>query len=359
MKLDDSHKPVVEGSSQTIKGGRVTIRDVAKAANVSIGTVSRVLNRNSTVRSDIRLSVERAIADLGFQPDEVAQAMRRSLTRTVGCVIREISIPALAEFVRAAHDVFDEAGFSLLLSNSEGRPDRERELLSRLGRRRVDGILIALYTTLDQEMEGLLRKLGRPLVLIDRDEPAWADCVIPDHRAGIRQATEHLLALGHRRIAMLTGPPALRPASSRLAGYEDAHRRRNLPLISSLIRSESFIAAAAFRTMSAMLANKDRPTAVIAGGMDMLPGVLRAVRTHGLSIPQDISLVASGDSELSELHTPPIAIQRWDQSESGRTAASLLLDRILGRASRDPRHVLLPTEFVSRESTAPPPADQR
>jgi LacI family transcriptional regulator len=327
---------------------------VAKAAKVSVGTVSRVLNRNATVRADIRTTVEKAIAELGFQPDEVAQAMRRSLTRTVGCVIREINIPSLAAFVRAAHDVLDDSGFSLLLSNSEGRQDRERELLNGLARRRADGLLMALYSALDQNTEEFLRKLGRPIVLIDRDQPAWADCVMADHRSGTRQATDHLLELGHRRIALLTGSLELLPARSRIAGYEDAFRHRNVPLVPNLVRPESFTAAAAFRTISAMLAGDDRPTAIIAGGMDMLPGALRAIKVRGLSIPRDISVIGSGDSELSELHSPPISIQRWDQAEFGRTAAALLLDRMLGRAGEAPRHVLLPTEFVSRESTAPP-----
>jgi LacI family transcriptional regulator len=336
-------------------GESITIRDVARVAGVSVGTVSRVLNDKATVQPDMRARVQKAIADLGYEPNAVAQSMRRRLTHTVGCVIREINIPALAAFVRAAHDVLDEAGFSLLLSNSEARRDRERELLTRLSRRQADGILMGPYSPIDRDFEAFLRKLGLPLVLVDRDLPVWADCVMADHRSGIRMATEHLLGLGHRRIALLTGEPSLYPAKSRLIGYEEAFARHGVPLIPTLARPESFLAANAFRTVSAMLASKDPPTAIIAGGIDMLPGVLRAIRVRGLEIPRDISVVGAGDSELSELHTPSISVQRWDQAETGRIAAGLLLDRIFERAGPEPRHVLLPTEFVRRDSTGPVP----
>lgn len=336
-------------------GDRLTIRDVAREAGVSVGTVSRVLNRNATVRADVRSKVQSAIDQLGYIPNGVAQSMRNRSTQTVGCIIREINIPSLAAFVRAAHDVLDEAGFSLLITNSEGRQDRERELLIRLNRRQTDGIMMGPYTPVDDAFESFLRGLNVPLVLVDRDRPAWADAVMTDHAHGVRVATGHLLGLGHRRIAILTGEANLYPARERLRGYEEAHRQSGMPIDRALIQAGSFLPSAGFRHASSMLEGDDRPTAIIAGGIDMLPGVLRAVRVRGLKIPRDVSIVAAGDSELAELYTPAISVQRWDQAEAGRTAAALILDRILRRSERRPRHVLLPNEFTIRDSTAPPP----
>jgi LacI family transcriptional regulator len=336
-------------------GHRATIKDVARAAGVSIGTVSRVLNRNVTVRPEVRTKVEHAIERLGYTPNAVAQSMRSRFTQTVGCVIREIHIPSLAAFVHAAHDVLDEAGLSLLISNSEGRGERERELLKRLNSRQTDGIMIALYTPLDEEFDSFLRSLNIPIVLFDRDQPIWADAVMTDHASGIRAATDHLLDLGHRHIALLTGDAQLYPARERIRGYSEAYGARGFAVDPSLIHAASFLPIAGFRHTSSLLASRERPTAIIAGGIDMLSGVLRAIRAHGLEIPRDISIVGSGDSELAELYTPAISVQRWSQAEVGRMAAELLLNRIFDGAEPQARHVLVPNEFLARASTAPPP----
>src|SRR5258708_34201655 len=147
------------------KAPKTTIRDVAQTAGVSVGTVSRVLNRNETVRPEIRDRVHQAIETLGFSPNHAAQSMRSRTTRTVGCIIREISISPLAAFVRAAHDVLHEAGYALLLTNSEGSPERERELLKRLNRRQADCMMLGLYTPMDGAVTESLRVLYVPIVV--------------------------------------------------------------------------------------------------------------------------------------------------------------------------------------------------
>jgi LacI family transcriptional regulator len=332
----------------------VTIRDVALKAGVSVGTVSRVLNRNETVRADIRQRVDRAIQTLGYSPDYLAQSMRSRTTQTIGCIIREISIPPLAAFVRAAHDVLHEAGYALLLTNSEGNAEREQELLRRLNRRQADGILLGQYSPLTEEFDLFLRSLNVPIVLVDRNRPVWADSVAADHFNSAKRITDHLLSLGHRRIAIITGPEDLFPGGERLRGYRAAHQERGVPIDPQLVSDTSFLAKSGFAFTAGLLASRDRPTAVIAGGIDMLDGVLRAIRAKGLRIPDDISVVGSGDSSLTELHTPPISVSHWSQTEIGRIAAGMLLDRITGRVTGEARHVLVPTEFVVRESTAAP-----
>jgi LacI family transcriptional regulator len=338
-----------------VKGGaKPTIREVAVVAGVSVGTVSRVLSAHTTVQIDIRRKVQRAIDQLGFSPNAVAQSMRIGSTHTIGCVIREINISQLAAFVRAAHDVFDEAGFSLLISNSEGRPERERELLSRLARRQTDGVMIGPYTPIAGEFAEFLRELDIPIVLVDRDQPAWADAVMADHAEGTRLAVSHLLEIGHRRIALITGEARLFPGGERVRGYREAYTIRGVTPDTSLIHAVSFLPDAGFRFTSSMLCQRDPPTAIISGGIDMLSGVLRAIRGRGLSIPNDISVIASGHSELAELHAPPIAIISWDQAEVGRIAAGMLLDRMGSEKAREAHHVLVPNEFILRSSIGSP-----
>lgn len=323
---------------------------------MSVGTVSRVLNRNETVRADIRERVDRAIQALGYSPNHVAQSMRSRSTLTVGCIIREISIPPLAAFVRAAHDVLLEANYSLLLTNSEGNIERERQLLKRLSGRQADGIILGHYAPVDKDFDAFLRSIDVPIVLVDRDEPSWTDSVSADHFQSFVRITEHLLRLGHRRIAIITGPENLRPARERLRGYRAAHEAAGVAIDPELVNTCSFLAKYGFTFMSALLSRRDPPTAVIAGGIDMLGGVLRALRAKGYEIPRDISVVGASDSDLAELYRPAISVERWNHAEVGRIAASLLLDRIKDRSGFEPRHVLLPTEFVFRESTAPPPS---
>jgi LacI family transcriptional regulator len=335
-------------------GSKLTIREVATAAGVSTGTVSRVLNANATVHPDIRRKVQRAIDDLGYSPNAVARSMRIRSTHTIGCILREINIPQLAGFVKAAHDVLDEVGFSLVISNSEGRKDRERELLSRLSRRQADGVMMGPYTPIAGEFEAFLRDLDIPIVLIDRDQPAWADAVMADHAQGMRSAVGHLLDLGHRRVALITGERGLYPARERIRGYQEAFAARGLAPDPSLIQAGSFLPNAGFRISSAMLGQRDPPTAVISGGIDMLSGVLRAVRGRGLRIPEDVSVVASGHSELAELVTPPIAVIGWDQAEVGRIAAGMLLERIRNDDVPEARRVLVPNEFIARASVGRP-----
>jgi LacI family transcriptional regulator len=333
-----------------------TIRNVAQVAGVSVGSVSRVLNAKQSVSPEIREKVEAAIRELGYQPNLVAQSMRSQISRTIACIIRDIDISGFPRFVRAADAVLVRAGYALLLSNSEGRIERERELISVIAARRADALLIAQSSETDKALDELLHRLGIPVVLIDRELPEWADAVMVDHRSGIRQATEKLIRLGHRRIALLTGNRALYPARERIIGYEQAHAACAMPLDPRLLRMGSFEAGFAFEEISMLLGSVDRPTAVIAGGIEMLPGIIRALRVRGLSIPEDMSVVAAMNSDLADLFQPQISVEDWDYAEVGRIAANLLLQRIASGRIGEPQRVLVPTQFLLRESCASAPS---
>lgn len=332
-----------------------TIRDVALLANVSIGTVSRVVNDAADVRPQIRKAVESAIAELGYVPNAAAKSMRMGRTKTVGCILREINIAQLGGFVSTAHNMLNESGYALLIANSEGRRQREFELLRSFSSGQVDGVLMGPYTPIEGEFEELLRTLPVPLVMIDRDQPAWCNAVYADHEAGVAHATGHLLDLGHRRIALLTGPTRLHPGGARVRGFLRAYKERGLEPAPELMIAESFLRDQAYRVTSSLLGLSQPPTAIIAGGIDMLAGVLKAVRTRGLRIPQDISVVGSGQSELADLHQPPIAVVSWDQNEVGATAAALLLDLIANGKREEPRRVIIPTMFNAQASCTSPP----
>ncbi|WP_312529324.1 LacI family DNA-binding transcriptional regulator [Paracoccus sp. (in: a-proteobacteria)] len=331
-----------------------TIREVAKLASVSIGTVSRVINGAADVSPVIRKSVESAIEELGYVPNAAAKSMRMGRSRTVGCILREINIAQLGGFVSTAQNVLTEARYSLLIANSDGRRQREIELLRSFSSGQVDGILMGPYTPIEGEFEEILRALPVPLVMIDRDQPLWCDAVYADHEGGIYQACSHLLNLGHRRIALLTGPARLHPGGARLRGFMRAHAEKKVAPVPDLVISESFLNDHGYRATSSLLGLAQPPTAIIAGGIDMLPGVLRAIRTRGLDVPNDISVIASGQSDLSDLHQPPIGVVGWSQNEVGATAAALLLDLIANGKREEPRRVIIPTRFNPQASCMPP-----
>lgn len=333
-----------------------TIIDVARAAGVSVGSVSRVLNGKASVTGAVKRKVQEAIAQLDYRPNAAAQSMRSMVSRTVGCVIRDIDIPGLATFVRAAHDVFLEAGYALLLSNSEGKIERERQLISIMAARRADALLIAQCSETDLELRTAMSKAGIPVVLFDREHPVWADAVMVDHRGGMRRAIERLAQLGHTRIALITGDEALFPARERIAGYRSAHEALGLPIDGTLIRSGSFQAEFGFEQTSLLVSSTDRPTAILAGGIDMLPGILKALRLKNLVIPRDISIVATLNSDLVELHEPPISVITWNYADVGRLAARFALERLRGAAKDAPKRLTVPTEFIMRDSCAPPSA---
>src|SRR5690606_8499 len=192
-------------------------------ADVSLGTVSRVLNNNATVRPAVREKVRKAIEQIGYAPDAIAQSMRVGSTHTIGCILRDMTIPLLTDFVRATHDTLASAGFSLLLSNTEGREERERALLVNLASRRVDGVIIGPYSPIAGEFREFLSELKVPVVMLDRDEAAWLDAVMIDHRDGMYRAVKRLLDMGHRRIALITGGQRLYPARERLRGFREAY----------------------------------------------------------------------------------------------------------------------------------------
>lgn len=330
--------------------GRPTIKDVARLANVSVGTASRVLNGNKTVGAKIRNRVQAVIKRLKFMPDAGAQGMRSRSKRTVGIIIRDITVPALASFVRSAQSVFLEAGYTLVIGCSDDIPKREIELLESL-QRRLDGLIMSTASEDDIELTQMRNSLDIPIVLLDRETDA-IDSIVIAQRDGTYEAVSHLLRLGHRRIALVTGPTSVLSARERIRGYREAYEKFNVAVEPDLIRAHSFTAAYAFVAVSELLSLSHRPTAIVAGGISMLNGILRAASTEKLRIPQDISVIGCGDSDVAELATPPTTVIRWDYDLIGEAAARFIIERIQDN-SLPPRRLKFPTELIIRSSCAP------
>jgi len=335
---------------------RVTVHDVARAAGVAIGTVSRVVNGAPSVTPDVRQRVETAISELGWAPSAAAQAMRGAPTRMVGFIFSDIRNPLYSSMVKGAEDVLSEHGYMLVVASSDGQPAREIALMQLFTRRRADGMLFAVE---EESNAGVLRCVadtGYPIVLLEREMAAALGAVGADHLHGTRHATAHLLALGHRRIALISGGRHNRVGRDRLAGLVQAHEAAGVPLDPALLRLDSFASDYGLRESQLLLDMADPPTAIVAAGMHLLQGVLQGIRMKGRRIPEDVSLVASNDSPLAQLVTPAVDVIRYDAYALGREAALLLLRRMNGETIPPATRVEVPTEFVLRASSAAPAA---
>ena len=335
---------------------RPGMREVAERAGVAMSSVSRVLSGHPDVSPNMRNIVMAAVRDLGYQPDMLAQGLRRGSTFSVGFTVSDIGNPVLAEIVTGAEKRLREAGYSLLLTNSEGNPQLDVEHISLLARRRVDGLILSLAEENHPDTVAALRQLAVPVVLVDRDLPAGVNArrAVFDHAAGMRQATAHLLELGHRRFALITGGPE-RPARERRRAVEEtlASARDGATCI---IYPGTFSIEHGRRATVELLANEPRPTAIIAGGNMLMQGALLALRDAEVRVGRDISFVGCDDVVVAEVHDPAIAVVRRDIRAVGVAAAELLLADLEptngGRASV-PREIVLATEFVPRPSCAP------
>ncbi|MEQ9812074.1 MAG: substrate-binding domain-containing protein [Azospirillaceae bacterium] len=337
--------------------GKPTIKDVARAAGTSIGTVSRVLNAHPNVTPLSRQRVMRAVQSLGYEPNLAAQSMRTRTKKAIGFMVNDIANPLFAKISRHAETLFHENGYSLLLANTAGKTSTEIDLVEQFFKHRTDAILLSLADETNPALLQALRGVDIPIVVMDREpEGIDVDRVMTDHGQGMRQATEYLIRLGHRRIGLITADRRISPGRARLDGYLEAHRKAGVSVDPRLIRARTLSAEFGFQEASSLLAAADRPTALIAGGNQILVGAMRAIRQHGIALPHDLSLVSCDDTELTELAGPPITVIWRDLGLIGRTAADLLLQRLAADAGWEPRRILLPTELLVRESCAPPNA---
>jgi LacI family transcriptional regulator len=348
MSLEAPVKPIEIGPSR-----RATIRDVAAAAGLSVGTVSRVMNGHASVTEEARSRVREAVSLLNYAPDSAAQSLRSRQTKVIGCLVPIAAHPVFAEVVAAAEAVLRPAGYAMVLGSTTDRVSHEAELLSFFHGRRVDGLIATLAREDDPSIRLRLKALGCPIVLLDRALEDDFDAVFTDQGAGCHEAASLLIGLGHRRIALVTSSLHSRPGRERERHFRRAFAEHGMRPDERLIRTVASPADFGFHESAALLSEAAPPTAIIAGVHELV-GLMRAVRVRGMRVPDDLSIVAFGDSDLAELAEPAITVVRWDAGEVGRVAAQLILERIVSGADLPAREVLFPTKLTIRQSCGAP-----
>lgn len=325
-----------------------TIRDVAALAGVALSSASRVLSGHVAVSHAMREKVEKAVRELGYEPDLLAQSMRSGSTHTVGFLLRDISNPLFANIARACEQELRQAGFSMILMNSDGTESVEGLNLNMLRRRRVDGVIASLVSETSASTVKALSALKVPVVLLDREVGGInAASVLCDHYSGVKLAVEELLVRGHRRIALITGPLTVRTSRERVRAYRDAFSSMNLPVDEELLITSSFHADFAKSEVTKLFSRPNEPTALVTGGIGTTAGALAALRQFRLEPGRDVSIVVLDEWPMFDISTPNLASVSRDSAEMGSTSARVLLDMLKGS---EPRTVIIDTIFTPRAS---------
>jgi LacI family transcriptional regulator len=332
---------------------RTTIVDVARAAGVSVGTVSHVLSSARNVRPETRERVERAIAELGFQPDSVARAMILQRTQSIGMLVPDITNPFFAELSWLVEQALAGVDHALVLGNAGNDPRLEERYLRSFLMRRVDAIILGVAEAENLE---LLKEIGGgvPIVLFDRtvDDVPW-DSVLGNSDAGVESVVRHLVHLGHERIALANADPALPTAGARRAALIGHLAEHGLELAAE-VRGEFTLSSGRVQG-DRLLAQTPRPTAIVAGNDLIAMGVLAAARSAGVRVPEELSVVGYDDIAYAEQTAPPLTTVRQPIEEIAKHIVELLLSSI--ESPRDtPRRVVLDPQLVLRRSTGPPSA---
>jgi LacI family transcriptional regulator len=329
----------------------VTIRQVARHAGVSPMTVSRVINGGACVRSDTRQRVEQAISDLGYVPNTLARGLSRRATSTIALIVPDVANPFFTKIVHGAEDVARRAGFRPILCNTEESLALEQASLRQMVAYRVAGLLIAPVNDSSRRELRRLEQHGMPYVLMDRSVAnLTCDLVQSDSIGGARRLVEHLLDLGHRRIAFIGSQPNISTARDRLRGYREALQRAGIPQDETLVVESTFQVESGYAAAQHLLDRARPPSAILAVNNFVAVGVVRAARERGLRIPEDLALVCFDDVEHAALLCPFLTVMEQPAELFGTIAAQILLDRIAGRGSARPRQVVLSAELLVRRS---------
>ena len=330
----------------------VTIKDIAKKAGVSPTTVSRVLNDKPDVSDETKQKIEEVIDELNYNPNGIARGLVLNKTHTLGLVIPDISNPFFPEVAKGIEDKAKEAGYSVIFCNTDNHIQGEKEAIELMKSKQVDGMIVSL--AINQENKQELAELAAenfPVVQIDRKIPdAGFPAVVIDNQAAAYKATQHLIDLGHTKIAHISGNLEVKPAQDRLTGFKEALENVGLGSTAEWIREGDYSSESGYREMKELLQLDERPTAVFIANDLMALGAYEAVFEAGLKIPEDISIVGYDDIEVASVIRPALTTISQPEYQLGVEAAELLIDSLEG-ADKSQSDQVLAAELVERNSS--------
>lgn len=333
---------------------KVTARDVAKKAGVSVATVSYVINNGPRpVTEGTRQKVLDAIRELGYRPNRIARGLTLNRTETIGVVVSNIANNFIGEVIRGIDSVLRPNNYSIFVCNTDEEIELERHFLNLLLGQRVDGI-IAAATSRQWDVLGVAEEIHTPIVFVDRKFDGLAGPFVGvDNLKGAYQGVEHLVKCGHQRIGMIAGYPRLSSIQERQRGFHQAMADNGLSVDPEWIIESSLTVDDARLAARRILSAQTPPTALFANTNLLALGTLLGIKDIGLKCPDDVALIAFDDHPWAEVCDPPLTVIRQPAMKIGQEAAKLLLKRIDGSETENTQ-VILPSELVIRNSCAGP-----
>jgi LacI family transcriptional regulator len=337
-----------------VRPNRATIRDIAAGAKVSVATVSRVLNGRPDVSENTRERVLEQVRLQGYVLNRAARSVAGGQTGLIGLVMPFLNSDYFARVAAGASEYLYEHDSRFVLCATQHSKDREISLLDRVMHGTTDGAFLVLPAESSAELKHL-RDEGYPFVVVDPMVPLDEDVpvVTAAHFAGARAAVDHLIGLGHERIAAITGVRDWLASRDRLTGYQSALFSAGLPVRREYVLEGAYTIDTGYKAAVRLLSLDEPPTAIFAFNDNMAVGALQAAREQGVRVPKHLSIVGFDDLEVAALSTPALTTVRQPLEEMGRIASSLLL-RLIEEQPLDAGHIELSTRLVVRESTAPP-----
>jgi len=337
-----------------------TLQDLAQHLGVHKSTVSRAMDpaRRHLVKANLLERVEAAARDLGYRPNHAAAALSRGRSKTIGVLLPDITNPVFPPILRGIEDALEADGYFALLANTSRLENSGRTVevaVERMQAQRVEGFLIATATRDDVWLENLRQRDAR-IVLINRtDGRGRLPAVISDDMLGMRLAVDHLVDLGHSQIAHLAGPESLSTGMARRLGFEQAMRTHGLTP-AHVVMADAYAIESGNLAMQQLLALRSRGvfTAVVAANDLIALGALQALRSAGVAVPTEMSIVGHNDMPLLDQVHPPLTSVRIQHYQMGYTSARLLLDALHDSPGSQDVTVMLPPQLMVRASTAPP-----
>ena len=322
--------------------------DVAKLANVSTATVSRVIQNPDAVKEKTRMKVLQAIEELNYQPNVLARYFRRTETKTILVMVPSIENNVFPQMIAGIDLIAHQSGYKVLLGNTYQDPDKAYSYLEELKQKQVDGVIL-LTTRLDNNVITDIADKYPVVLTSDFIAELNVPTVAIDNISSARNAVEHLLQLGHQRVGMITGPLDIPLSRDRLKGYRQALLERGIGIDGVLIQEGDHHYESGYNQMNKFLALENPPTAIFAANDSMAMGAVKAVKAHGLRVPEDIGVVGFDNIQFSDIFEPSLTTVAQPFMEMGQRSMELLLKQINGETLTKKQHVL-DTRLIIRDS---------
>ncbi len=332
---------------------RMDIRTIARAANVSIATVSRTINNIPTVNPEIAKRVWQVIDELDYFPNTQARALVSGRSKLFGLIVSEITNPFFPELIQGFEDIAVANGYEILVSSSNHDPRRMSHCIRRMIERKVEGVAVMTFG-IEEPLLDQLAKRKVPLVFIDIGPARPGISVLKvDYRRGILQGIQHLAALGHKDIAFISGPLTLRSAQSRRTAFSASLKECGIALNPAWLVEGDHTLEGGIAAMEQLLAAKKRPTAVLCSNDMTAIGVLHKLYRAGLRVPDDLSVIGFDDIHIAEVTIPPLTTVQMSRFEIARAAVTALRT-LVEEPQNSQRDYNIQTDLIVRESTGAP-----